>query len=341
MSFLKGVSVIICCYNSNLRLPETLTHLAQQVVDRGTSWEVIIIDNCSTDETSKKALELWSKINTGNAGFKVVFESKPGLSHAREKGISEASFEYLIFCDDDNLLSPDYIQNTKNLFDKNLKFGIVGGNNFYANGYANYVTRFYIQDYAVGTQASEELVDVTSTKGFVWGAGMCFRKEVFTELKAKNFKSLLSDRKGKQLSSGGDTEFCYAVRLLNWKIGASNLLSLIHNIPYDRFQLTYLIKLKKGFGSADPYLNLYNTAWLCKNGSTSSYNYKKELKKYLWVLFNQKSTLYFYFTGQKRENAEYIELSYYLSKVKTLLINRSRLDKLFLKLVDDYGIKPS
>jgi len=50
-----GVSVIICCYNSVKRLPVTLAHLKSQVVFGQIPWEVIVIDNASTDRTAEVA----------------------------------------------------------------------------------------------------------------------------------------------------------------------------------------------------------------------------------------------------------------------------------------------
>jgi GT2 family glycosyltransferase len=44
-----GVSVVVCCHNSASRLPTTLHHLAAQEVPRDLGWEVIVVDNASTD----------------------------------------------------------------------------------------------------------------------------------------------------------------------------------------------------------------------------------------------------------------------------------------------------
>lgn len=50
-----GVSIVICCYNSASRLPETLQHIAEQEVAANISWEVIVVDNASTDNTQEIA----------------------------------------------------------------------------------------------------------------------------------------------------------------------------------------------------------------------------------------------------------------------------------------------
>src|ERR1700679_3060772 len=101
----KGISVIICCYNSAKRLTQTLDHIFRQknlVFD----WEVIVVDNASTDSTSLIAEQLLSA-SLHKDKFKIVFEVTPGLIFARKKGVSVAQFDRLLFCDDDNWLAHD------------------------------------------------------------------------------------------------------------------------------------------------------------------------------------------------------------------------------------------
>jgi cellulose synthase/poly-beta-1,6-N-acetylglucosamine synthase-like glycosyltransferase len=55
-----GVSVVICCYNSSQRLPQTLGHLLAQECEVDLPWEVIVVDNASTDGTAEVARSVWS-----------------------------------------------------------------------------------------------------------------------------------------------------------------------------------------------------------------------------------------------------------------------------------------
>src|SRR4051812_32311772 len=93
-----GISVIICCYNSSQRIHYALKHLEQQSFEDDLRWEVIVVDNASSDGTGRIAESIWREFNC-DIPFRVVTESEPGLSHARNKGVAEARFEYLIFCD--------------------------------------------------------------------------------------------------------------------------------------------------------------------------------------------------------------------------------------------------
>ena len=54
-----AISVVICCHNSAAVLPPTLMHLAAQIVDPSVQWEVVVIDNASTDDTVQVATRAW------------------------------------------------------------------------------------------------------------------------------------------------------------------------------------------------------------------------------------------------------------------------------------------
>ena len=58
-SLKEGVSLVIVSYNGRKRLKPTLEHLARQrKID--FNFEIIVVDNNSTDSTSQKAKELWA-----------------------------------------------------------------------------------------------------------------------------------------------------------------------------------------------------------------------------------------------------------------------------------------
>src|SRR5690606_12393187 len=119
---ITGVSVIVCCYNSSLRLPETLSYLAAQKVKAETQWELIVVNNNSNDNTVEIAEVKWNQLGAP-VTLTIVDEPTPGLSYAREKGISVSQYDLFLFCDDDNWLQEDYIQNVITLFNDNPNIG--------------------------------------------------------------------------------------------------------------------------------------------------------------------------------------------------------------------------
>ena len=95
-------SVIVCTYNRARNLPACVGALAAQEDVHGLNWEVVLVDNNSTDETRRTASELG---NTLPAPLQYIFEREQGLNFARNRGIAESHGKYFAFVDDDILVS--------------------------------------------------------------------------------------------------------------------------------------------------------------------------------------------------------------------------------------------
>ncbi|MBE9166963.1 glycosyltransferase family 2 protein [Pleurocapsales cyanobacterium LEGE 06147] len=258
MNIINGVSIIICCHNSANRLPQTLAHLATQKVSVGLPWEVIVIDNASTDRTSQVALSHWSE--EAKAPLRVVYEPQLGLSQARERGFLEAQYSFVSFVDDDNWVCPQWIQLVFELMMQHPNIGACGGAiEAICEIEPPWWFERYKGAYAVGLQDMKE-GDVTDTRGKLWGAGLTVRRSAWQQLKDQSFCSLLEDRTGTKLSSGGDTELCYALRLAGWRLWYSPKLHLKHFMTAQRLQWSYLRRLSRSFGAASISLEPYHFA---------------------------------------------------------------------------------
>lgn len=89
-------SVVITTYNRAQLLPRAVES-AQRA---GSDLEIIVVDDCSTDETS----EVCAKIS----GIRYVrLSHNRGLAHARNVGIAESSSKFIAFLDDDDLRLPN------------------------------------------------------------------------------------------------------------------------------------------------------------------------------------------------------------------------------------------
>jgi glycosyltransferase involved in cell wall biosynthesis len=252
---LNGISVIVCCHNSATRITPTLHYLKQQVVSETLAWEVILVDNVSVDGTADVALAAWGT-PIPFVPLRIVNESQLGLSYARKKGIDSALYDCLIFCDDDNWLSTDYVLTAYNTLKAMPEVGIIGGRGLpeYEIAPPEWI-RKYVGYYATGPQQSAS-GDITG-KGFVYGAGMVARKAVFSWLEQQGIDSLLSDRRGNSLISGGDVELCFQAKMFGYKIWYLENLTFKHFIPTSRLNWQYMIALVKGFTASDLILNLY------------------------------------------------------------------------------------
>lgn len=89
---MPNVSVIIPTYNRASFLPNAITSILQQTYE---DYEVIVIDDGSTDETPRVLKQFEGKI-------KVLFQKNRGASAARNLGIQEADGNYISFLDSDD-----------------------------------------------------------------------------------------------------------------------------------------------------------------------------------------------------------------------------------------------
>jgi glycosyltransferase involved in cell wall biosynthesis len=97
-------SLIICTRDRCLQLVACLQSVRQLPFER--PWELIIVDNGSTDETAGTVQEF---IRTATVRVVYVFEPKPGLGNARNAGVRTACGKILAFTDDDCYPAPDFL----------------------------------------------------------------------------------------------------------------------------------------------------------------------------------------------------------------------------------------
>lgn len=233
-----GVSIIVCCHNGEARLAETVKHIALQNVPDFINWEFILIDNASTDRSVKTVLDTWAEYQPSGK-LRIISEPKLGLSHARARGFVEAAYEVVILCDDDNWLMPDYTAMAFMLMWQNQKIGALGGlgNIVYEETPAKWIEHAGI--FAAGPQWSGP-GKVLSNR--IYGAGAVIRKSAYLKLMSVGFKSLLSDRKGTSLSSGGDHELCYALSIIGYDIWYDDRLRFSHFITKERLTWEYFMR---------------------------------------------------------------------------------------------------
>jgi glycosyltransferase involved in cell wall biosynthesis len=184
----------------------------------------------------------------------IVDESRPGLTFARECGILHSRGMQIIFCDDDNWLAPNYIEQAYRLMDIHNNVAVIGGvGEAVADArlplwFPQYQKSFACGD---GNGREEGIVD------YVSGAGMVLRRSAYIQLMDAGYSSLLVDREQESLSSGGDQELCYALRLLGWEVLSSHTLRFKHYMAAYRLKEEYLLKLAYGLGASVPVLSEY------------------------------------------------------------------------------------
>jgi glycosyltransferase involved in cell wall biosynthesis len=116
------VAVVISTYNRCDILPGALESVLAQ--DGGASYEVVVVDNNSTDRT-REAVE--SFIALGHKNLRYVFEPRQGLSYGWNTGIAHSSAPIIAFTDDDVSVARDWVSSIKRAFDEHPEVDFVGG----------------------------------------------------------------------------------------------------------------------------------------------------------------------------------------------------------------------
>lgn len=266
---IDGISIIICCYNSAKRLPQTLGHIAKQTLPNNVSAEIVLVDNASTDNSSEIATLEWKKYDS-KIKLRIVEEKKPGLIHARIKGLEESKYEILIFCDDDNWLLKDYLLNAWEIINKNTKIGALGGEGFPVS---NISFPHWFEDkkgsYACGKQWHTN--GICTQRMYLWGAGLVTRRSIMKKVFSQQHPMLLTGRKEGILLAGDDNEICRRILMLGFDLYYSNALKFKHFIEERRLNIDYCNKMIEGIKISNEIVRFY------------SYVYIKN--KYTWMKF--------------------------------------------------------
>lgn len=97
------ISVIVAAYNADQYLRRCLDSILAQTF---TDFEVILIDDGSTDDTGRIADEYASK----DARFQVMHQENKGIAATRQIGLDAAAGEYTIHADADDWMDPDILK---------------------------------------------------------------------------------------------------------------------------------------------------------------------------------------------------------------------------------------
>ena len=279
---MHSISIIICCYNSASRLTRVLDAIAAQKNCASKSWEVLLINNNSNDNTRELASSIFAKPAFSQFSSRVIDEPKPGLSAAREKGFKESKYNYILFCDDDNIMDENFLANAFQLIQQFPEVDIFGA---WCKGEFEISPPTWSKEMLSALAVGRPAANSGFMQNPVNGACMLVKKNSYMNLKDKDFQFLLTDRNGDVLTSGGDTELCYAIFLLGGKIYFSDKLFFTHLIPAVRLQKKYFTKLFMVPAMQDYIGMIYQ--WVLKHDQTSFGRF------YPFLLLNYAKTLAF------------------------------------------------
>jgi glycosyltransferase involved in cell wall biosynthesis len=240
-----SISVILCSYNRCQRLAKALESVAVSKVSEPTTWEVLVVDNNSNDQTREVAEDFCRRFP---GRFRYSFEPQPGKSHALNTGIRESRADILAFMDDDVTVEPTWLQNlTASL--QNGEWVGTGGRILPEQGfrppYWLSVERMYAMGPLVIFDLGPEVRRLTESP---LGTNMAFRKEVFE--KHGGFRTDLGPRPGSEIRNE-DTEFGSRLLTAGEPLRYEPSAVVYHLVPESRVQRKYFLDWWFDKGRAD------------------------------------------------------------------------------------------
>jgi glycosyltransferase involved in cell wall biosynthesis len=253
-SGISGAVVIICTHNPNV---SKLNQVFESILNNSSNkFRLITVDNASDNSIEIK------KLCSGRSIY--IFEPKRGNAFARARAIKEVgSTELLIFVDDDNYVSEDYVENALKAAQNNPHWGCFGGISFPSKNLRFARWKKDLLPYVGIVNKGSEVVECHSSLNWVpyepIGAGMCIRPEVcrdfLNRIESETSPYYHLGRVGKSLLSGEDSFIARQATIHGFYYGYDPKLKLIHDIRQDRVRTKYLMRLLYYYGKSDVILD--------------------------------------------------------------------------------------
>lgn len=166
---LPSVSLVIPAYNEEKYLPLCLESIKKQ--DYAEEYEVIVVDNASTDNTARIALD-W--------GAKVVYESKRSPACARQKGAEAATGEIIAFIDADTQAPACWLSTIVSRFVRESETVVISGPYAYCD--AGRIARIASYGNFISIIIDQLFRKAFNKGGAVWGCNFAVRRSALLEV---------------------------------------------------------------------------------------------------------------------------------------------------------------
>jgi glycosyltransferase involved in cell wall biosynthesis len=209
-----SISVVVCTRNRAASLAQMLPYLAALDLAGIASFELVMVDNGSTDNT---AAVIAAFANDAPFPVQCVVEPRAGLSRARNAGVRAASGEIILFTDDDCLVSPDWVRVAAAQFEGH-PLQVVGGR-------VELFNKAHLELTILTSLERRTAANIDDAMRSVIGANMAFGRAVFDRLGL--FDTRLGA--GTPAKSGEDTELLYRAFSHGIPVTYEPSLCVLHN----------------------------------------------------------------------------------------------------------------
>jgi glycosyltransferase involved in cell wall biosynthesis len=235
------ITVAICTYNpARVTLLRALDAIVGQLGEVSSAEVVVVDNNSSPPLTEHEYLSTYP--------IRLVHETQPGLTAAREAAIRNAKGDVIVFVDDDNILGKDYLATVVGEFSVDPRLGVLGGRILPEYGIEPPMWFGEFEQWlAVRRYAPELRVHTTAppfSDYFPVGAGLAVRRDLaLAYLDDCEETTRIEGRRGESLSSGEDLDLGLFALSQGNSLLVTGALCLTHVISTERLQGKYLRRL--------------------------------------------------------------------------------------------------
>lgn len=225
------ISIVICTYNRSNILEILLNSIKELDYDLN-DFEVIVVDNNSSDNT-KKVVE---KFSTRQKNIKYLFEEEVGLSNARNTGWNNSNGLYIAYIDDDCKVPKKWLKVAKDVIDK-FSPGMFGGP--YYPYYISKKPHWFKDSY--GTSKHAEQSGIMKEGQYISGGNFFIKKSLLKDLGGFN---PCYGMKGSEMGYGEETELIRIFRrkYTNQDVYYEEKLLLYHLVRREKMSILWNIK---------------------------------------------------------------------------------------------------
>ena len=237
------LSLVIATYNRAEQLMVTLGSVAMQTAE-AESWECIVVDNNSSDNTRERVEAFKSEHNSLNIRY--IFEQNQGLSYARNAGIVASRGDIVAFIDDDERIVSDFVSAYIDLFDQHPDAMAAGGEIIaeYPTGRPRWMSR-YTERPIANPMSFGDRVKLFPSSRIPGGGNMAMRRRVFDSIGM--FNTSLG-RTGKRLLGGEESDLFERIVKHEYRVYYAPRAVMYHIIPKEKLSRDYFVRLATNTG---------------------------------------------------------------------------------------------
>lgn len=254
---MANISVIIPTRNRADLLAQALASILKQDMPSSV-FEVLVIDNGSTDDTHKIIDQYRSQLNN----LASIYAPEPGLHTGRHAGMKAAKGDVLVFADDDIEALPTWLSSIDAAFG-DPQVAMVGGNNYplFLQTPPEWLNRMWLRPTFRGYKSIPALSVIEFTQPpqeispyQIWGCNFAIRKHVL--LQAGGFHPDGMPKELIRFRGDGETHVSRHVAESGLKCVFHPGASVHHKVTPERMTLAYFRQRGFNQGVSDSYTKL-------------------------------------------------------------------------------------